>query len=110
MKNSPHHWVTLFVFILEKKTFEVDASKNENMLLETKPGMLQLKTNDMNGDTRSDAAYWPFFINNEATPDASAFAGAAPASTTAAAAAYRIFPDAIIPLSGKYSTPRYFIQ
>ena len=48
--------------------------------------MLKLKTNDMNNDACDDATNRPVSLNNEATPDAAIFAGAAPAPTSGAAA------------------------
>ena len=56
----PPHRVTLFIFIFEKNTFEVDASINENTLTETKKiGMIKLNTNNMNNDSNNDATNRP---------------------------------------------------
>ena len=55
----------------------------------------------MNDYACNKATDRPVSLNNEATPEAAVFAGAAPASTDATAtAATTIFPDAHIPPSG----------
>ena len=46
----------------------------------------------MNNDDCVDATYQPISLNNEATPDATVFAGAAPAPTAGAATTYTIVP------------------
>ena len=52
-----------FVFVSEKRTFEVDASQNSNTLTETKTGWQKLKANDINYDYCDDTANQPVFLN-----------------------------------------------
>ena len=61
----------------------------------------------MNDNTRGDAIYWPISLNNEATPDASIFAGAAPAPTSTVIASI-IVPEAHIPPLGQKQHTKTF--
>ena len=53
----------LSFFAFEKKTFELDSSQNTNTLTETKTGMLQLKTKNINDNACDDATDWPVCPN-----------------------------------------------
>ena len=48
-------------------------------------GVLKLKTNNMNNDAYNDATNEPLYLDNDATPDAAIFDGAAPSPTFDAA-------------------------